>query len=148
MFFEDYEIGQVFDEEIEDVIFSEEEIIEVSEKYDPRDIHVDKKAARESRFGELIAPGAYANLVLWAARVRTGIDKDGVIAGTQILSCKWLRPVLANTRYRVKVEIVGKKKRKGRNDGLVDFKMTAENPKGEIVTEYIAQALVRYRVNV
>lgn len=148
MFFEDYEIGQVFDEEIEDVIFREEEIIEASEKYDPRDIHVDKEAARESRFGELIAPGAFANLVLWAARVRTGIDKDGVIAGTQILSCKWLRPVLANTRYRVKVEIVGKKKRKGRNDGLVDFKMTAENPKGEIVTEYIAQALVRYRVNV
>lgn len=148
MFFEDYELGQVFDEEIEDVIFSEEEIIEVSKKYDPRDIHVDMKAARESRFGELIAPGAYANLVLWAAWVRTGIDRDGVIAGTQILSCKWLRPVLANTRYRVKVEIVGKKKREGRNDGLVDFKMTAENPKGEIVTEYIAQALVKSRVNV
>lgn len=51
MFFEDYELGQVFDEEIEDVIFSEREIIEVSEKYDPRDIHVDKEAARESRFG-------------------------------------------------------------------------------------------------
>lgn len=148
MFFEDYEIGQVFDEEIEDVIFSEEEIIEVSKKYDPRDIHVDMKAARESRFGELIAPGAYANLVLWAAWVRTGIDRDGVIAGTQILSCKWLRPVLANTRYSVKVEIVGKKKREGRHDGLVDFKMTAENPQGEIVTEYIAQALVKSRVNV
>lgn len=148
MFFEDYEIGQVFDEEIEDVIFSEEEIIEASEKYDPRDIHVDKEAAKESRFGELIAPGAYANLVLWAAWVRTGIDRDGVIAGTRILSCKWLRSVLANTRYRVKVEIVGKNKREGRNDGLVDFKMTAENPKGEIVTEYIAQALVRSRANV
>lgn len=148
MFFEDYEIGQVFDEEIEDVVFSEEEIIEASEKYDPRDIHVDKEAARKSRFCELIAPGAYANLVLWAAWVRTGIDRDGVIAGTAVLSCKWLRPVLANTIYRVKVEIVGKKKREGRNDGLVDFKMTAENPKGEIVTEYIAQALVRSRINV
>lgn len=148
MFFEDYELGQVFDEEIEDVIFSEEEIIEVSKKYDPRDIHVDKKAARESRFGELIAPGAFANLVLWAAWVRTGIDKDGVVAGTAVLSCKWLSPVLANTRYRVKVEIVGKKKRKGRNDGLVDFKMTVENPQGEIVTEYIAQALVKSRANV
>lgn len=143
MFFEDYEIGQVFDEEIEDVVFSEEEIIEASEKYDPRDIHVDKEAAKESRFGELIAPGAYANLVLWAAWVRTGIDRDGVVAGTAVLSCKWLRPVLANVRYKVKVEIVGKKKREGRNDGLVDFKMTAENPKGEIVTEYVAQALVR-----
>lgn len=55
---------------------------------------------------------------------------------------------MANTRYRVKVEIVGKNKREGRNDGLVDFKMTAENPKGEIVTEYIAQALVRSRANV
>ena len=148
MFFEDYELGQVFDKEIEDVIFSEEEIIEASEKYDPRDIHVDKEAARKSRFGELIAPGAYANLVLWAAWVRTGIDRDGVIAGTAVLSCKWPRPVLANTRYRVRVEIVGKKKKEGRNDGLVDFKMTAENPKGEIVTEYIAQALVRSRDNV
>ena len=148
MFFEDYEIGQVFDEEIEDVIFSEEEIIEASEKYDPRDIHVDKKAARESRFGELIAPGAYANLVLWAAWVRTGIDRDGVIAGTAVLSCKWLRPVLANVRYKVKVEIVGKNKREGKDKGLVDFKMTAANPQGEIVTEYIAQALVRSRDNV
>ena len=143
MFFEDYEIGQVFDEEIEDVIFTEEEIVEVSKKYDPRDIHVDKKLASKSRFGEIIAPGAYANLVLWGAWVRTGIDRDGIIAGTAVVSCKWIKPVLANTKY--KVEIVAKKERIPGKDGLVDFKMTAENPEGEIVTEYTAQGLVRFR---
>ena len=145
MFFEDYEIGQVFDEEIEDVIFTEEEIVEVSKKYDPRDIHVDKKLAGDSRFGEIIAPGAYANLVLWGAWVRTGIDRDGIIAGTAVVSCKWIKPVLANTKYKVKVEIVAKKERIPGKDGLVDFKMTAENPEGEIVTEYTAQGLVRFR---
>ena len=145
MFFEDYQIGQVFDEEIGDVIFTEEEIIEVSKKYDPRDIHIDRKLASESRFGEIIAPGAYANLVLSGAWVRTGIDRDGIIAGTAVVSCKWIKPVLANTIYKVKVEIVAKKERIPRKDGLVDFKMTAANPEGEIVTEYTAQGLVRFR---
>ena len=41
MYFEDYKVGQVFDEEIESVSFTEEEIIEYAKKFDPRPIHID-----------------------------------------------------------------------------------------------------------
>ena len=65
MYFEDYEVGMVFDEEIEPISFTEEEIIEYGKKYDPRPIHIDREAAGKSRFGKIIAPGSFANMAFW-----------------------------------------------------------------------------------
>ena len=57
MYFEDYEVGMVFDQ-IEPISFREEELIEAGKKFDPRLIHIDKKAAEKSHFGQIIGPGS------------------------------------------------------------------------------------------
>ena len=46
MYFEDYKIGQIFDQEIESLSFNEDELIEYAKKYDPRPIHIDKEVAK------------------------------------------------------------------------------------------------------
>ena len=112
MYFEDYEVGMVFDKEIEPIKFSEEELIYFGKKYDPRDIHTDKDKAKASRFGQIISPGSYSNIAFWGQWVKTGIDKDGLIAGLGVEYAKWLKPVFPVILYDIKVEIVYKKIRK------------------------------------
>ena len=145
MYFEDYKVGQVFDDEIEDVSFTEEEIIEYGKKFDPRPIHIDKKAAAESRFGRIIASGSFANMAFWAQWVKTGIDSDGVVAGVSVDEARWIRPVYPDTIYSIKVETVAKKVRKEGKDGFISQKLTAYDPSGELVLIYQATALVRFR---
>lgn len=147
MYFEDYEVGMVFDKEIEPIKFSEEELIYFGKKYDPRDIHTDKDKAKASRFGQIISPGSYSNMAFWGQWVKTGIDKDGIIAGLGVEYAKWLKPVFPGILYDIKVEIVDKKIRKEGKDGSVSFLMTVFDQEGEKVSEYCASGLVAFRNN-
>lgn len=145
MYFEDYEIGMVFDKEIETVSFTEEELIWAGKSYDPRKIHTDKDFARDTHFGQIIAPGSYSNMKFWSAWVKTGIDQDGIIAGLGVEYGRWLKPIFAGVDYQIKVEIVDKEVRKPGYNGSVSFLMTAYDPDGEKVSEYCASGLVAFR---
>lgn len=147
MYFEDYKIGMVFDKEIEPISFTEEEIIEYGRKYDPRPIHIDREAAAKSRFGKIIAPGSFANMAFWGQWVKTGIDMDGIVAGTGLEGGKWIRPVFADTLYDIKVEITDKKVRREGIDGIVTYKLTAYSPDQEPVLYYEASGLVNFKAN-
>ena len=144
MYFEDYKVGQVFDEEIESVSFTEEEIIEYAKKFDPRPIHIDKKAAEKSRFGRIIASGSFANMAFWAQWVKTGIDADCVVAGVSVDDAKWIKPVYPDTIYNIKVETVDKKVRREGKDGFISQKLMAYDPCGELVLSYAVTALVNF----
>lgn len=145
MYFEDYEVGMVFDEEIAPVTFTEEELIWAGKNFDPRKIHTDKDFVKDTHFGEVISPGSYSNMKFWSAWVKTGIDAEGMIAGLGVSYAKWLRPIFADTSYDIRVEVVDKKVRKPGYNGAVYFLMTAYDPEGEKVTEYCASGLVAFR---
>lgn len=142
MFYQDYKIGQVFDKEIEDVVLREEEIIANARVFDPRPIHIDRKAAKNSRFGSIISSGLYSAMAFWGSWVRTGIDMDGIIAGVEVKSCKWLSPVLPDVSYKISVEIVDKKLRSSGKDGIVTFNMKAKDKEGNLVLDFIVDGLV------
>ena len=144
MYFEDYKIGMVF-KDIEPISFTEEELIWAGKNYDPRDIHIDKQGAKDSSFGEIIAPGSYSNMAFWGQWVKTGIDKEGMIAGMGIVSGKWLKPVFADTLYRIEVEVTDKKIHKEGESGSVTFMMRVYDPEGELVSEYQPMGLVAFR---
>ena len=134
----------VFDQ-MEPISFSEEELIEAGKKFDPRPIHIDKKAAEKSHFSQIIGPGSYTNMVFWGQWIKTGIDIDGVIAGMGVDYAKWLRPVVADVLYTIKAEVVDKKIRKPGKDGSVSDLVTAYDPDGNEVSKYCGRALVAFR---
>lgn len=141
MYFEDYEVGQVFDN-IESAIFTKEEIINAGKNWDKRDIHIYED---NPYFDGVISPGSYSIMKCWGKWVDTGIDAKGIIAGVGIKSGAWLKPIFPDVEYKIKVEIVEKKvKTQGRN-GLIAYKMTVTNPKGEVVLEYTPYGLVKFR---
>lgn len=145
MYFEDYEIGMVFDEDIRPVSFTKEEIIWAGKNFDPREIHTDRDFAEKTHFNKLIAPGSYSNMKFRGSWVKTGIDKKGMIAGLGVDYARWLSPVYPDTLYDIKVEVVDKKVRKPGYNGSVSFLMTAYDPDGKKVTEYCASGLVAFR---
>lgn len=145
MYFDDYEVGMVFEDEIQPISFTEEEIIEGAKEFDPRPIHVDKEAAKDSRFGQIIASGSWANAKFWGQRVKTGIDEDGLVVGVGIDEGKWLKPVLADTLYKIIVEVTKKEVRREGKDGFITNKLTAYDPDGEPVLYYAGTALVNFR---
>ena len=144
MYFEEYEVGMVF-KDIEPISFTEEELISYGQKFDPRDIHTDKKEASKSPFGQIISPGSFSNMAFWGQWVKTGRDKEGMIAGVGIKYARWYKPVFANVKYRMEVEIVDKKIWKEGKFGEVTFIMRAYNPEGELVSEYSPYGLVAFR---
>lgn len=146
MYFEDYEVGTIY-KDIEPISFTEEELIYYGEKYDPRPIHTDKKAARKSTFGRIIAPGSFSNMAFWGQWVKTKKDKEGMIAGIGISYARWHKPVLANVKYTIEVEIIDKKIWKEGKNGQVTFMMRAFDPQGDLVSEYSPYGLVRFRLN-
>lgn len=146
MYFEDYEIGTIY-KDIEPISFTEEELIYYGEKYDPRLIHTDKKAAEKTSFGQIIAPGSYSNMAFWGQWVKTKKDKEGMIAGIGISYARWHKPVFANVKYTIEVEIIDKKIWKEGKNGQVTFMMRAFDPQGDLVSEYSPYGLVRCRQN-
>ncbi len=146
MYFEDYEIGTIY-KDIEPISFTEEELIYYGEKYDPRLIHTDKKVAEKSPFGQIIAPGSFSNMAFWGQWVKTKKDKEGMIAGIGISYARWHKPVLANVKYTIEVEIIDKKIWKEGKNGQVTFMMRAFDPQGDLVSEYSPYGLVRCRQN-
>lgn len=74
-YFEDFNVGdsKVFKDTY---VFSEEEIIEVGNRWDPQPFHIDKEAAKASEFGGLVASSAH----IFAAFVRIGAIEEAAAA--------------------------------------------------------------------
>lgn len=141
MFFEDYYLGQIFDD-IESVTFTKEELIEAGKNWDPREIHIFDD---NPYFDEVISPGSYSVMKCWGQWVKTGIDADGIIAGFGIKGGRWYKPMVAGIEYKIQVEITEKTVRKEGRNGLVAFTMTVTDPDGDICLEYTPLGLVRYK---
>ena len=94
LYFEDVELGQeVTFEAVYHV--TEEEIIEVGNRWDPQPFHVDPEAARESIFGGLVASSAHV-FAIWVSMGNDDIDKDKAIASVSALgfnNLQWHAPI-------------------------------------------------------
>lgn len=142
LYFEDYNIGDEFYPE--SYTFTEEKIIDFAKEYDPRPIHIDKEAAKASRFGDIIASGKHTSIACWGQWVKEGIDMDGLVCGVSIDWNKWLKPVYANEKLDITIRVVDKKVRVEGKDGFIVFQMLVTNPKGELALDYGATTLVEY----
>lgn len=141
MYFEDYYVGQVFDQ-IEPITYTKEELINAGKNWDPREIHMYED---NPYFDSVISPGSYSLMTCWGQWVKTGIDAEGLIAGYGIKSGRWLRPMYAGVEYTIKIEITDKKvKTEGRN-GLIAYTMTVTNPDGDVCLEYTPWGLVKFK---
>ena len=117
--------GQVF--ELDTITLSEEQIIEFAKTYDPLPFHIDKEAAAQSHFGELVASGP--NLFFHIYR-RDWIPRFGhsVLAGLEVNNWKFYGPTRANQPQQANISVKALKPNSERGHMVVtwlfDFRQT------------------------
>src|SRR5690625_5229334 len=72
---------------------TEDEVLAFGRDWDPQYFHVDATAAAESDFGGLIASGIHTLALFQRLSVATVLSGFDIIAGKQLRSVRFLRPV-------------------------------------------------------
>jgi acyl dehydratase len=157
-YFEDIEIGDR--NETGSFTFTPENIKAFAAKFDPQPFHLDEVAGRKSVFGGLTASGwhvAAVNMKLLVARFKREAEEliargeKPVVSGPSpgFRELKWLKPVLAGDTLTYASEVVAKRTLESRPEwGLVSFKNTGINQRGELAYSFIAQAFMPRRPRV
>jgi acyl dehydratase len=137
--------------------FRADEIKAFAARFDPQPFHLDEGAAERSHFGALCASG-WHTAVVWmrlmvdfrsrmaeAARVRgEPVAAMGPALGFREL--KWTKPVYADDTIDYTSEIIAARTSESRPGvGLVSFRSTGINQRGEPVISFISTTFVERR---
>lgn len=135
LYFEDVELNR---EVTFDAVYhvSEEEIIEVGNRWDPQPFHIDPEAARESIFGGLVASSAHV-FAIWVSMGNDDIDKDKAIASVSALgfnNLQWHAPIRPGDAIKSSFEITEARASKSRPGlGIVNSRNRMFNQNDETV---------------
>ena len=141
MFFDDFTVGRRFS--IPPVTIAKEMMLSFAEIYDPLPFHLDEDFAEKSRFKGLIAPGVMSFMSVWAEFVRTGILRDGLIAGKST-KIEWFAPVYAGDVLTGHA-VVSEAYREKMTSGNVTIVLDIHNQHGVMVIRDTTEVVVRAR---
>lgn len=131
-YFEDYWVGEVV--EFGDYLVTEAEIIEFASKYDPQVFHLDKEAARQSSFGELVGSGWMTVGITMRLMVLHFISPLSSMGSPGVDQIRWHMPVKPNDHLRLRMHTTDKKRSTSKPDrGMLWFDSLAINQNNETV---------------
>ena len=139
MFFEDIKIGMAV--ETAPVVIEKEKMIAFAELYDPLPLHMDEDYAKDTVFGNIIAPGVMSFMSVWANYLEVDFFGDEIIAGKST-KIEWIKPVYAEDVLTGKVTITDKIKRNEKN-GLVELTILVYNQNNDLVMKNITESVVK-----
>jgi acyl dehydratase len=115
--------------------------------FDPQPFHLDEDAARASFFGGLAASGWHTAAVTMRLLVQGELHPAGGIIGAGGEELKWPRPVRPGDELAVEAEVLDVRPLRSRpRHGLVKFRTTTSNQRGEPVQVLVMSLLVERRV--
>lgn len=141
MYFDDFNVGDIFP--INCIQIEKEKMMSFAQEYDPQQIHTDEAFGKESKFGQIIAPGIMSFMSVWAEFVKSNIITDHFIAA-QSFRIGWLAPVLAGDVLTGQAII---KKLTPRNpyNGIVDINLVIFNQDEKMVMDTTTEAILARR---
>ncbi len=129
-YLDDLVVGEVRESSTREITL--EELLEFARRYDPQYFHADPAAARDSRFGGIIASGIHS-AALWRALDHEISGDIHWICGVAWEDVRWPNPVRAGDRLRARSECLAK--RPSRSDpgrGVVEYRYTLLNQRDEV----------------
>ena len=142
MYFDDFNVGDTF--ELESISIDRQKMMEFAHDYDPQKIHTDEEHGRDSRFGDIIAPGIMSFMSVWAEFVKKNIITDQFIAA-QSFRINWLSPVFADDELTGKAIIDSLTPRNPYN-GLVEIRLVIFNQHDVMVMDTTTEAILARRI--
>lgn len=143
-YFEDFEVGQSF--QTRGMTITESQILDFAMQYDPQPFHIDKIAAKESIFGQLIASGMQTMAVSFRLWYDAGVMKSASLGSPGIDEMRWTAPVHAGDTLHVVVSVVEKTPSRSKPDrGMVMMKYQVFNQHNAPVMSYLARQIIARR---
>ena len=104
---------------------SEAEVIEFAARYDPQPFHLDREAAKDSIFGELVASGLHTLSAVFGRIMGSGLLGTISLGGNRI-DTKWPAPLRPGEEFSIRVEVVElRPSRTGRPLGVAKLRYVA-----------------------
>ena len=142
MFFEDFEIGLVFNTASKKI--TKNEIISFAKNYDPQDFHIDENKAKKGPFGTLVSSGFMTLGISFTQFFETGVVKDTGMGAWGIDELRWTFPVYPNDELKSEVKVIEKKlSSKNPSKGTVRTLNTVTNQDDKVVMTWIANFLIK-----
>lgn len=133
--YDDLEVGLVL--EAGPITVSADEIKRFAELYDPQPFHLDEKAAAATFFGGLAGSG-WHSAALTMRLVVDAMPIEGGLIGAGVDELRWPNAMRPGDTLRIRCEVIEARLLKSRAGmGLVRFRVTTLNQKGEAVQQMI-----------
>jgi acyl dehydratase len=134
--------GRVY--ELGGFTLTEAEVIAFAGRYDPQPFHLDREAAKESLFGELVASGLHTLSTTFGLVMRSGWISQVSLGGNRIDS-KWPASLRPGEPVRVRAEVLEvRPSRSGRALGVAQIRyLVAREADGVVVLDAAATHFLR-----
>ena len=139
MFFDDLVLGTTA--EIEPVTIYREKMMAFAYEYDNIPLHTDDAYARNTPFGQIIAPGVMSFMSVWAKYLEIDFIGEELLAGKST-KIEWIKPVFAGDILTGKATITKLVKRNSRN-GLAEITIDVYNQNGNLVLKDVTESIVK-----
>jgi len=116
-----------------------------AEEFNPAPIHTDEDYAASTKFGQLLSPGMFSFLLVWAKYIEQDFFGDALIAGKST-KVEWDAPVFAGDTLTGRAEIIDIIPRNARN-GIAVLALDVCNQNGDTVLRSVTEAVVRCSPN-
>lgn len=139
MYFDDIKVGMTV--EIPPALIEKQKMLDFARLYDNIPLHTDEEYAKNTPFGQLIAPGVMSFMSVWAKYLEVDLFGEELLAGKST-KIEWIKPVYAQDVLTGKAEVTQLTKRNARN-GLVEITIEAYNQHGDLVLTDVTEAIVK-----
>ena len=132
IYWEDFKVGDVIN--MGSHTFTEAEIIEFAQRYDPQPFHIDPVAARDSIYGGLIASGWHICSVCMRHMVDAYVNDTVSMGSPGLDNIRWMKPVRPGDTLSFRRTITAARPSNSRpGAGLMRALWEAVNQDGEVV---------------
>lgn len=142
LYFDQFEIGQVFNHEIRRTVTDMDNMLFSSLTYNPAAIHIDHEYAKATEFGKplmnsIFTLGLVIGLSIQDTTLGTAIGNLGMTDTT------FPKPVFAGDTIRSETKILEKRESKSRpTQGIVTFEHIGLNQRDEVICRTVRAALM------
>ena len=141
MYFNDLKLGMTV--EIAPAVIEKQKMLDFAHTYDNIPLHTDEEYARNTVFGQLIAPGVMSFMSVWARYLEVDFFGKELLAGKST-KIEWHKPVYAQDVLTGKATVTNLIPRSEKN-GLVEITIEAYNQNGVHVLSDVTEAIVKCR---
>lgn len=141
-FFDQLELGQIFEHEIRRTLVEAENIWFCGATYNPAQIHIDAEYCKQTEFGRPLFNSIFTlGLVIGLAVQDTTLGTT--VANLGMTEVVFPKPVFAGDTIRSVTTVLEKRESRSRpNQGIVTFRHQGFNQRNELICDCVRQALM------